>query len=86
MVWNVRFGRSALLVFFLKERFQSCISLEDVEGYHHRNAEQVGDFNLLPEVAQATTFNQAQVLQEEENESQQPQVFPVSPVKVSDWD
>lgn len=62
----------------LKGKFKSCNSLKDVEGHHHGNAKHVGDLNLLPEVAQATTFNQAQVLQEEEEEkrSQQPKVLP----------
>lgn len=45
--------------------FKSCISLEDVEGHHHGDAEQVGDLDLLPEVAEATAFDEAQVLQEE---------------------
>lgn len=70
----------------MKEKFKSCISLEHVEGHHHGNAEQVGDFNLLLEVAQATTFNQAQVLQQEEKKSQQPQDFTLLKVAVFDWD
>lgn len=63
--------------FFLKKR--NCISLEDVKCHHHWNTKQVGDFNLLPEVAQATTFNEAQVLQQEEKESQQPLVVAILP-------